>query len=51
MSANKAIVRLMLRIPAEIRHWLEAEAARTGASLNSEIVRAIREKMDRAADR
>lgn len=40
---------LRIRLPPEIKAWLTAEAARNGASQNSEIVRALRERMERTA--
>lgn len=49
MANQSDWTRLMLRLPPDIKEWLETEAAKTGASLNNEVVRAIREKMDRAA--
>jgi len=39
--------RLMVRLPADLKAWLAAEAVRNGASQNSEIVRAVRERMER----
>ncbi|GLS88273.1 hypothetical protein GCM10010873_32470 [Cypionkella aquatica] len=38
---------LQLRLPHDLKNWLKAEAEKNGASQNSEIVRAIRERMDR----
>lgn len=40
---------LQLRLPAELKDWLKVEAEKNGASQNSEIVRAIRERMERQA--
>jgi hypothetical protein len=37
---------LLLRLPRDVKAWLEKEAARTLASQNSEIVRCIRARMD-----
>jgi hypothetical protein len=37
---------MQLRLPHELKAWIEQEAARNGASQNSEIIRAIRTKMD-----
>lgn len=37
-----------LRVPADVKAWLAAQAARNGSSQNSEIIRAIRDAMDRA---
>ena len=33
---------LQLRLPTELKAWLEAEAEKNGASQNSEVIRAIR---------
>lgn len=38
--------RLTFRMPSDMRAWLIRRAKRNAASLNSEIVRVIREKMD-----
>lgn len=40
--------RLELRMPEDVKAWLEAEAERNGSSQNSEIVRALRAAMQRA---
>ncbi|MCO5077255.1 MAG: hypothetical protein M9937_16425 [Chelatococcus sp.] len=39
--------RLMLRLPTDLKRFMMREAKRNGSSQNSEIVRAIREKLDR----
>jgi hypothetical protein len=33
---------LQLRLPTDLKAWLEAEAEKNGASQNSEVIRAIR---------
>lgn len=38
---------LQLRLPPDLKDWLQAEAARNISSQNSEVVRAIRERKDR----
>ncbi|MCX7349824.1 MAG: Arc family DNA-binding protein [Alphaproteobacteria bacterium] len=38
--------RLTFRMPSDMRAWLIRRAKRNAASLNSEIVRVLREKMD-----
>jgi hypothetical protein len=38
---------MIIRLPKDVKGWLEKEAQRTGASQNSEIVRCIRYRMDR----
>jgi hypothetical protein len=37
--------RVLVRLPRELKAWIEREAARNGASQNSEIIRAIRNRM------
>jgi len=37
---------ILLRLPADVKAWIEKEAARTFASQNSEIIRSIRARMD-----
>jgi len=41
--------RFMLRLPPDLKRWVDAEAERNGASINSEIIRSVRERMDRAS--
>lgn len=40
---------LMVRLPEEVRYFVKNEACRNGSSQNSEIIRCIREKMDRVS--
>ncbi|MBA4774326.1 MAG: Arc family DNA-binding protein [Rhizobiales bacterium] len=40
---------LMVRLPTEIKAFVKNEASRNGNSQNSEIIRCIREKMDRVS--
>jgi hypothetical protein len=37
---------MVVRMPQDVKGWLEKEAARTGASQNSEVVRSIRDRME-----
>ena len=37
---------VLLRVPLDVKRWIELEAARTLASQNSEIIRCIRARMD-----
>jgi plasmid stability protein len=37
---------LILRLPSELKKWLEQEAARHCSSMNSEVVRAVRARME-----
>lgn len=39
--------KMQLRLPAEIKLWLNKQAKRNGSSQNSEIIRSLRERMDR----
>ncbi|WP_394042028.1 Arc family DNA-binding protein [Xanthobacter aminoxidans] len=40
---------LRIRLPANLKAWIAAEAMRNGASLNSEVIRSVRERMERVA--
>ncbi len=40
---------LQLRLPDDVKGWIEAEAAKNSCSQNSEIIRAIRERMVRTS--
>ncbi|MFG1340954.1 Arc family DNA-binding protein [Xanthobacter autotrophicus] len=39
--------RFMLRLPPDLKGWVDVEAERNGASINSEIIRSVRERMER----
>jgi hypothetical protein len=39
--------KLMLRLPNDAKAFIEAEAERNGSSQNSEIIRCVRERMER----
>lgn len=41
----KFVTGLRLRIPDDVKKWLEAEAERNGSSQNSEVIRALRAAM------
>jgi hypothetical protein len=41
-------VQMKIRVPAEIKEWLEAQAALHQSSQASEVVRAVRERMARS---
>jgi hypothetical protein len=38
---------LALRVPAEMKAWLEKQAGRNRSSINSEVVRLVRAAMER----
>lgn len=40
-------IQFPVRLPPEVKAWLSDQASRNGSSQNSEVVRAIRERMDR----
>ena len=43
--------KLLIRIPADVRQWLEREAARNLSSMTSEVVRALRCRMENEPQR
>ena len=43
--------RVMARLPQDIRRWLEQQATQNFSSMNSEIVRAIRARMDEHSEK
>jgi len=47
MSEQQDRTRVQLRLPPDLKAFVATEAARNGSSQNSEIVRAIRERMGR----
>ena len=49
METRTNTEKLQLRLPPDLKLWLNKQAKRNGSSQNSEIVRALRERMDRQA--
>jgi hypothetical protein len=47
MSKGDDRPQFLVRLPRDVKDWIEKEAAKTLASQNSEIVRSIRYRMDR----
>ena len=43
--------RLLVRLPRDVKTWLESEATFNGASQNSEIIRSLRARMEKQSDR
>jgi hypothetical protein len=43
---SRTMSKLMVRLPTDVKDWLEAQAARNASSQTSEVVRAIRERME-----
>jgi hypothetical protein len=46
MSRDETVYPLTVRLPSDIKTWLENEAARYGASQGSEVIRSLRARMD-----
>jgi hypothetical protein len=46
MQKHSDRAEMVVRMPKDVKDWLEKEAAKTGASQNSEIVRSLRARMD-----
>ena len=44
MTDRRAIA---IRLPSDLKEWIECEASANGSSQNSEVIRAIRERMER----
>jgi len=49
MENRTSTEKMQLRLPPEVKLWLSKQSKRNGSSQNSEIIRAIRERMDRQA--
>jgi hypothetical protein len=49
MKAAADSKRVLVTVPREVRQWLEERARYNGATLSAEVVRSIRERMERAA--
>ena len=46
MGSKRETVALLIRLPPDVKRWLEREAARNAGSQNSEVVRCIRDRME-----
>ena len=46
-NGQREWAKFMLRLPPDVRAWIAAQAEANACSQNSEIVRAIRERMER----
>jgi hypothetical protein len=51
MIRKQETTSLLLRLPRDVKAWLESEAAYNGASQNSEIIRSIRARMEKQPER
>ena len=41
-------IQTLVRLPADLKAWVVTEAKRNGSSVNSEVIRAIRERVERS---
>lgn len=39
---------MQLRLPVDLKAWIASQADQNGSSQNSEVIRAVRERMERA---
>ena len=46
-APSRDLPRLMVRLPLDIKKWLAQQARRNASSQTSEIVRSLRERMER----
>ena len=49
MMRNPAMPKILVRVPEDVKAWLASEAVRNASSQTSEVVRAIRERMEHRA--
>jgi hypothetical protein len=48
MTHKEETTTILIRVPLDVKRWIELEAAHMLASQNSEILRCIRQRMDAA---
>jgi hypothetical protein len=46
VGSKREMVAVLVRMPPDVKRWLEREAARNAGSQNSEIVRSLRARMN-----
>jgi hypothetical protein len=46
VGSKRETVPVLVRLPVDVKRWLEREAARNSASQNSELVRSVRLRMN-----
>lgn len=44
------IKQVPIRVPADLKAWLRSEATKHRSSMNSEIIRAVRERMEKVEE-
>ncbi|RYC30214.1 DNA-binding protein [Lichenibacterium minor] len=47
VKPSDGLPRLMVRFPPDIKGWLRQQAVHNGSSQTSEVVRSVRERMER----
>lgn len=47
MNPSDALPKLWVRFPVDVKRWLASQARKNASSQASEVVRSIRERMDR----
>ena len=47
IAPSRALPRLMVRLPNDIKKWVAQQAKKNASSQTSEIVRSVRERMER----
>ena len=45
MTKTADAAKMVIRLPQDVKLWLEQESAKNGASQNSEIIRSVRARM------
>jgi hypothetical protein len=45
------VVKMLIKLPGDVREWLEGQAARNISSMNAEVVRSLRDRMDQDEQR
>jgi 1,2-phenylacetyl-CoA epoxidase PaaB subunit len=49
MALKENTETVFVRLPADVKLWIVKQAKKNGSSQNSEIIRSIRDRMDRVA--
>jgi hypothetical protein len=49
-APSEALPKLWIRLPHDVKKWLASQARRNASSQTSEIVRSLRERMDRETE-
>ncbi len=47
MIESRTMPKLLVRLPVDVKSWLRKEADRNATSQSSEVVRALRDKLER----